>query len=384
MPQHFVPMRAITRPPGYHWFGYYDKLQFSADGRFALAMRVGFEHRSPRPEDEIAVGAVDLGDGDRWLELGTSRAWSWQQGCMLQWLPGTDDKVIWNDREGDRFVSRIVSLSGTRHTVPWPVYAVSPDGRTAVTPDFSRINDTRPGYGYAGPPDPHREDLAPDGTGIWRVDLETGTAELIVSIAQVAAIPYPRGDLSAYKHYFNHLLFSPDGGRFVFLHRWRVGDTFRTRMMTAAPDGSDVRVVDDYGHTSHFIWRDPQHILAWAYHPSLGNRFYLYEDGSQGVEPVGPDVMVVNGHCTYLPGGRWILNDTYPDADRRQHLYLYHVPTGRRVPLAAFPAPEAYAGEWRCDLHPRASRDGRRVTVDSAHAGGRQVYLLDIAGVLEG
>ena len=30
----------------------------------------------------------------------------------------------------------------------------SPDGRWAVTPDFRRLHDTRPGYGYAGLADP--------------------------------------------------------------------------------------------------------------------------------------------------------------------------------------------------------------------------------------
>src|SRR5690625_577372 len=39
--------RMITRPPGYHWFGYYDKWQLDPTGRFALSMQVDFEHRSP-------------------------------------------------------------------------------------------------------------------------------------------------------------------------------------------------------------------------------------------------------------------------------------------------------------------------------------------------
>src|SRR5688572_27650388 len=43
------PVRRITRGPGFHWFGYYDKLQFDPAGRFVLGMRVGFEHRSPKP-----------------------------------------------------------------------------------------------------------------------------------------------------------------------------------------------------------------------------------------------------------------------------------------------------------------------------------------------
>jgi hypothetical protein len=160
-------------------------------------------------------------------------------------------------------------------------------------------------------------------------------------------------------------------------------------MMTANADGSDLRVVDDYGHMSHFIWRDDAHILGWSQHPSHGNAFYLYSDmdgacrSAGQVETVGLNVMTENGHCTYLPGNDWILNDTYPDGNRLQHLYLYHVATERRIALADLYTGPAYTGEWRCDLHPRFSPDGKWVTVDSNHEGkGRQLYLLDVSAVV--
>ncbi|NMC19821.1 MAG: hypothetical protein GYA33_05310 [Thermogutta sp.] len=90
-----------------------------------------------------------------------------------------------------------------------------------------------------------------------------------------------------------------------------------------------------------------------------------------------------DGHCTYLPGNQWILCDTYPDRDRMQHLYLFRTADGKRIPLGKFHLPPEYAGEWRCDLHPRFSRDGRFVTIDSAHEHGRQIYLLDISRIVE-
>jgi hypothetical protein len=383
----------------HHWFGYYDKLQFDPSIRYVLGMQVSFEHRSPTPDDKITVGMVDLADGDRWVELGTSRAWCWQQGCMLQWRPGHPTEVMWNDRQDGQFVSHILDIqTGGKRTLGHPFYTLSPDGRTAIAPDFGRTNDMRPGYGYAGVPDPFSDQLAPQDSGIFVMDLDTGSRRLIVSLEEVAAIPYPRADLSVAKHYFNHLLVSPDGSRFEFLHRWRLEGqrAFGTRMLTAPLTLShsiprDIRVVDDYGQTSHFIWRDPTHILAWAYHPSHEWAFYLYQDapeatkGTMASTPtvVGKDVMLVNGHCTYLPGNQWILNDTYPDLERRQHLYLYHIQSVRRVPLGSFEAPEPYRGEWRCDLHPRSSPDGRLVTVDSAHgAEGRQIYLIDISEVV--
>jgi hypothetical protein len=243
----------------------------------------------------------------------------------------------------------------------------------------------RPGYGYAGLPDPCAEDPAPADSGIFRVDLDTGRQELIIPIADIAKFGNIPGDPKDAKHYFNHLLFNTDGSRFIFLHRWRAQGLrgFGTRMLTARPDGTDIRVVDPYGKTSHFIWRDPNHILAWAWHPSHGNAFYLYEDGTDKVEVIGEGIMARNGHCTYLPGNKWILNDAYPDKERKQSVYLYNVATGRTVPLGRFYSPPEYKGEWRCDTHPRFSPDGRSVVIDSPHGGnGRQMYLIDISAIV--
>jgi hypothetical protein len=379
------PIRPLTKGPNYHWFGYYDKLEFDPSSRYVLGMEVGFEGRTPAPDERIRLGMIDLENGDKWKDLGTSVAWCWQQGCMLQWLPGSRTEVIYNDRQDDRFVSHILDVrSGKRRTLSGPVYGISPDGTWAVHPDFRRLHDTRPGYGYAGIVDPNQKVNAPDDAGIWRVDFRTGSHDLIIPISKAAAIPSPHADMTGAKHWFNHLLVAPDGKRFIFLHRWQLpGKTgFMTRMFTARPDGTDLYVVDPYGRTSHFIWRDPQHILAWAQHPSHGEKFYLYQDKTDKVEVIGPEVMTVNGHCTYLPGNRWILNDTYPDKDRLQHPYLYQVETGRRFPLGHLRSGQQYNGEFRCDLHPRFSPDGRKVVVDSTHGGnGRQLYFIDISAI---
>jgi hypothetical protein len=94
--------------------------------------------------------------------------------------------------------------------------------------------------------------------------------------------------------------------------------------------------------------------------------------------------MTGNGHCTYLPGNEWILNDTYPDKDQLQHPYLYHVAGNTRRPLAHLYTGPEYYGEWRCDLHPRYSPNGRMVTVDSNHGGnGRQLYLIDVSDIVK-
>ncbi len=398
-----APARAITHLPGHHWFGYYDKLQFSPDNRCVLGMETMFEGRTPTAEDVLGVGMVDTGMGDRWIEFGVSRAWGWQQGCMLQWRPPDAWEALWNDREdtpqGARFVTRILDVkTGAQRTLPKPVYALSPDGRRAVGADFARIQRLRPGYGYQGVEDAYADVLAPADSGIYRMDLDTGEHELIVSIADLAAIPFEGGGFAEATHYVNHLLVSPDGERFIFLHRWRprpgseaaeryknVGG-FGTRMFTAGMDGSDLYVLDPSGFTSHFIWDDPRHVTAWTRPEGKPHGFYRFTDRTDEVAPVGAGMMAENGHNTYLPGtgNAWILNDTYPSRDERlQTLYLYHEPTDRKVVLGRFHEPPEYAGEWRVDLHPRASRDGAKVCIDSTHGGdGRQMYLLDVSEVV--
>lgn len=379
-----APVRAITRGPRFHWFGYYDKLQFDPTGRYALGMEVDFEHRSPKADDVIRIGMVDLQDNDRWIELGTSRAWNWQQGCMFQWVPGSATEAIWNDRLEDHFVCHILDVkSGKQRTLPHPVYALSPDGRWAVATDFRRLNDTRPGYGYCGIVDPNRDVAAPEDAGIWKVDLRTGQRSLLLSLAEATQVPQPGGFSEGAKHWFNHLLVAPDGRRFTFLHRWRgqaEGRSWKTRMFTASADGGGLHLLIPSGKVSHFIWRDPSHILAYAgYGPEAKEwRFQVFEDLADKAETL-EGMPAQDGHCTYLPGNEWVLCDSYPDRERNQHLYLYHVATGRTTPLGGFYMAPEYQGEWRCDTHPKCSPDGRSVAIDSPHEGnGRQMYLIDL------
>ena len=132
---------------------------------------------------------IDLQDNNRWIELGESKAWNWQQGCMLQWIPGSESKVLWNDRQGARFVSHILDVkTEQRRTVPHAIYTLSPDGKSAVTADFRRIGDVRPGYGYAGLNDPHAHDMAPEDSGVFHIDLETSDANLILSLAEISKL----------------------------------------------------------------------------------------------------------------------------------------------------------------------------------------------------
>ncbi len=384
----YVPCRAITQGPDSHWFSYYDKFQFDASGRYALGMEVTFNNRPPEAGEAIKLGMVDLEDNDKWIELAETRAWGWQQGCMLQWIPGSKSEVIYNTMMDGRFVSVILDVFTRKSRVlPMPIYTLSGDGKWGVVPNFSRLNEMRPGYGYEGVEDAWADINQPKGDGIHRINLKTGETKLIVSIDQIANFR-TTPSMKNTKHYFNHLLFNPTGERFIFLHRWRITrdngkSGWHTRLFTVQPDGENLQCLNEHNMTSHFIWKNASQILAWAHEPEIGDRFFLYDDLSDKKQVIGDGLLMRDGHCTYSPDGEWILTDTYPDKERMQNLMLYRPSDGKLVKLGRFYLDKKFTGQTRCDLHGRWSRDGKSICIDSLHTGKRQMYLLDISGIVK-
>lgn len=378
--------RAVTSGPRHHFFGYYDKSPWDATGRYLLALETSFIDRPPGPTDAATIGMVDLADGSRFRPIAETHAWNWQMGTMLQWLATAPDRlIIHNDRVEGRFVSVIRDVrTGEKRVLPRPVYAVSRDGRRAVTLNFARVHRCRPGYGYCGVPDPGEHQDHPADDGIFLMDLQSGESRLIISLDQIVAFRH-EASMEGVQNWFNHLLWNQDDSRFIFLHRWRrPNGSWFTRLFTASPDGSEICCLNDHDMTSHFDWRNPRQVLAWATRRGIGDRYFLFTDRSEQIEVVGEGLFSTDGHCSYSPDGRWILTDTYPDRERKRTLILFNPQENRRVDIGRFFSPPALDGEIRCDLHPRWSRDGRQVCIDSVHEGTRQVYVIDVSDVVSG
>lgn len=386
-----VSVRRVTHGSGHWFFGYYDKCPWDASERHLLAMHCAFAGRQPEPGESLTLGCIDLRDADRFTPFDITAAWSWQQGAMLRWLgPSQDHRVIYNVLDGTRYATRIRDLhTGETRTLPRPSYDVAHDGRHAISLDFARLHRLRPGYGYLALPEMRSYGPAPGDNGLWRLDLASGEDELIVSLAELARhLTIDAGPRS--EHWVNHATFNPSGDRLVFLHRWHDPDRIDglarcTRLFTVRADGSDLRCLsEDQARplVSHFGWRDDRTLLAWATDEHDCQRYYFHDVARGRTHPLAPGVLDRDGHCTFSPDGRWLLTDTYPDEHQLRTLILYRLADDQRFDVARFHAPQRYAGPHRCDLHPRWSRDGRKVCIDSAHELDRHLYVVDVGAVV--
>jgi hypothetical protein len=375
-------LRAVTGPPGHHFFGYYDKSPWNASQTLMLAHEAAFNDRAPRSDDSLKVGIVHP-DERRFVPLGESFAWNWQQGAMLAWHPADPERLfVNNDRRKGRLTSVVRDVDG-REIVRYdrPIYALSPNGRLGWSLNFARLAEHRPGYGYAGVADPWSDQPHPAEDGIELIDLASGEHRLVVSLDEVAA-NLPGAESDTRHHWFNHLQPSPAGTRVAFFHLWREGaQGWGARLYTMDAEGSNLNCALDTHRISHYDWLDEDHILVWARRPSGGEGFLLVDVRNGHWKPYASDVLTEDGHDSFSPDRRWVLNDTYPDANDMRTLMLVSWPTGRRIDIARLYSPKSrWWGEIRCDLHPRWSRDGTRVCIDSVHEGSRQMYELDVQG----
>ena len=380
------PVRAVTRGPKHHFFGYYDKCPWNFSGSLLLAHEVTFNDRPPSGDDAATVGVVRLHDrGTPFVPLGVSRAWNWQQGAMLQWHPADPENLfLHNDCRDHRLVAVTRTCDGREaRTYDLPVYAVAPDGKSALSLNFARLHRHRPGYGYAGVGDPWAAEHHPAGDGIRLLDLETGAHTLVVSLATLAQVS-PSEDMAGVHHWVNHIQISPDGERFAFFHLWQAEPgAWHVRLFTARLDGSELSCLLDSHVISHYDWLDGHRILVWTSIPALGNRFVLCDLATGSRTVIGDGVLTEDGHASFSPDRNWLLNDTYPDPFQMRTLMLYRVRSGERVDIARLYSPKSkWWGEIRCDLHPRWSRDGTQACIDSVHSGERQLHIVDIGDVV--
>lgn len=262
--------------------------------------------------------------------------------------------------------------------LPRASYCVAPDGGFTLGINFSCLETERPGYGYAGVVDSYAGEHHSPHDGIYRIDIATGKSRLIISLDDIVGIQ-TEDSMLIRKNWFNHLLISPDGGRFAFFHRWRQANGGHlTRMHTAQCDGGNIYLLNPDNMTSHYCWIDPAHIIAYAHRFGAGNHYYKFTDLSRDYEIIGGRLYDDDGHCSISPDKQWMLTDTYPDRDHFRTLILHHLAENRRMDIGRFFSVPDWDVPERCDLHPRWSRDGQKIFFDSSHEHSRQIYMIDL------
>ena len=109
------------------WFGYYNYDTLNSDHSKMLCNRASSENPHITKENIIELGYYELPNGI-WHHIGETDSWNWQQGAMMQWLPGAENesKVIYNCSRDGHLISRIHDIvTGKDRELDWPIHSGS-------------------------------------------------------------------------------------------------------------------------------------------------------------------------------------------------------------------------------------------------------------------
>ncbi len=364
-----------------YFFGYYDKSPWDATGRYMLCMKAEDTWSDVSPKKSAEIILIDTQNNNEVTTLAKTNSWNVQMSCMLQWLgPDYRSRILYNDFRDGKYVSVILTLATKEEKIiPFPVYSVATDGSFALSLDFSRLYRLRPGYGYYNVPETTANEKLPDKPCIWYVDLNNGEVKPILKYTDFAGFE-PRPEMEGAEHKVNHIMISPNGKRFMVLYRWFQGQRKYTRLVTCNVDGTDMYNLSDDDMVSHCFWKNDEEILAFENKRNTGAGYYLMKDKTSQYEQfwMGIDF---DGHPSYSPDGNKIVFDRYPDRARVAAVMVSEAENkdkNKVETIARVFAPFRYDNDTRCDLHPRWSRDSRKICFDSVFEGHRGLYVVNL------
>lgn len=359
-----------------YFFGYYDKSPWDASNRYMLCMKAKDTSKDVAPEDKLDILLIDTLNDNKAEKIAESHSWNVQQGCMAQWLgPNFDKEIIYNDFRNGKYCSIILDVfTGKERVIDMPIYSVSSDGRFAFSLDFSRLHRLRPGYGYSNIEDFTKNEKLPDSTCIWKIDLINNKVESYLNYQDFFKFE-TRDEMKNAEHKINHIMISPNNDKFMVIHRWLLDNKKYSRLITCNINSKRLFNLSDDNMVSHCYWKNNNEIVGFLNKVDNGSAYYLLKDCSKDYKQIWNEI-TVDGHPSYSYDGSMAVTDTYPNRSRICSLFLLKDKT--IVIIAKVFSPFKYDNDTRCDLHPRWSRDGKKICFDSCHEGRRRLYYLNI------
>lgn len=367
----------IIEREGY-FFGFHDKIPWSNDNNKLLAHKYNIPNRDIRKNDEVEIGYFYGEDNKKFEPLAKTKAWNWQQGSMLQWL-GANDGIIFNIWNGEDNVARIIDIEGEIiKDLPSAIGATAPNGDYALSYSFERLNRGMYGYGYPHENDEFKNQKAPNQSGLSVINIKSKREKLLFTIRELKNIQQDETMKNSY-HFFTHCLFSPNGKRFLFLHRWkRKGKRKYSRLISCDLDGNHMHIFPTDGMVSHFTWVGDDKVLAYCNTEKYGDGYHLLEDQTNHYELIGENKYTQDGHPQYCDKNKSIVTDSYPNRFRIQELSIFDLEKREKNVVGKFYSPNQFKESIRCDLHPRWDRTGTKICFDSAYTGKRSLCTLDL------
>lgn len=354
----------FSKPRCHTYFGYYDISPFQDEKLIYIERE--------KDNDVCRVVLNDVHNTSKQY-ISDSRAWNWQQGIRLRWLPNSKNVISFNDYIDGKYVNRIIDLNTKEEKgLSWPLYDISSDGRLGITLDFERLGVMRPGYGYTC--EPYKEgDLWKDGISI--IDIEKNQLVKTITYEELSDNIKKVDEVNHF--YINHLSFSPDGKKFLFFWIDESNGFHQASLGVYDIQKGELIPLETEGKASHYVWNGNDEIICTVLDKNYFARYCRYNIKDCSKKVICDKSLQHDGHPSVF-AKNMILTDSYPDKKGFQHIYLVNEKDDVKTELVKIYSVPTLNVEMRTDLHPRLSVDKRLISFDSNHNGFRKMLIINL------
>ena len=369
------PMSVVDVSSDSSFFGYYDKSPENDSGDKIIYYITTYDtKKAPNIEHPIEIVLKCLKTNTLRV-IDKTYAYNWQQGSKMMWL--NNEKFIYNiySKELNEYKSKIYNTRLDSYlTLDLPIYDCFKESY-ALTLNFNRLMILRPDYGYRN----YNEKIDFENynlDGIFKLSIKQNTSFLLISIKQLIEFN-PLPSMNGAKHKVNHIMISPDGTRFMFMHRWLAKSGKRyDRLLVSDSNNGNFKIVSDGEMVSHCCWKDNNTIVGYLRHDNIDG-FYKIDLNDWSISKLSNKLNEFSdGHPTFNLDH--MVFDSYPDRSRMKKLYIYDSINDQVTLMGEFFESIKFNNESRCDLHPRFNKNKSAIYIDSVHSGKRKLYKLNL------
>jgi hypothetical protein len=395
-----APVTQVTPRDRSYVHTYFDVTPFSPSHRYLAVTRLPFGNRHPLLGDRAQVCVIDLQEHSI-QTIYTTKCWGYQTGANLHW-GATDRHLYANDVIDGRAVCIGIDLqTGATLAYAGPLYTIMPDESCVVGFPHELRDVTQKGYGVPPRVANSFATLPPGASadeGIWRTDLKTNEKRLIASLADVAARVPTAPPAAGGTYYFWHTKFNRQGTRLLQVLRYIHPDEPDVRnpmVFTFNPDGSDIcfaprtdRVPVWHGPGGHPNWHsDGVHVIRHM-ETDGGDKSRFTQVRYDGTDfKILAEKIEGGGHPSVEPTGKYLITDRrdYEGGAAVMKLRLIDLIAEEERCICAIPTIDKKALKdtvFRLDGHPAWSRDYKKVSLQAAPEGERQLFIVDLEGMV--
>jgi hypothetical protein len=392
-----IPMevKQVTFGPKHHIFGYIGhvgNIPWNANNQYILALEFDHQDRMPGTEDSAKILLIDTRSNFAVRILDETRAWNPQQGTMLYWNPQAPaTQFFFNDR--DRKSGKIFTVlfdisageKGKRireyrfDDTPVGNSGVAQKGGWFCAINYARLARLRPVTGYPGTWDWTEGQLHPKNDGVFKIDLNTGSKQLLVSFKQLAdELRASRPDVDRRALFINHTLSNRESDRIFFFVRGDFADTANriNASFVINPDGSGLTPMKQHigGHPE---WDEGHRMIG-----AVDKRQAVFDvDRQEVVDTIASPEIIPDpeGDIALSPDARWLVNGS-SRGDQTSYLFFRRA-DGFHMRSRGFFRDRWLSGDLRIDPAPCWNRDGTAILFPSVAPDAektRQIFMIQL------